>query len=371
MAFVKATRDAILKPLQTVAGIVEKRHTLPILANVLMRKKGDAVTFVATDVEIQIETTANIGAGSDNQATTISARKLLDILRALPDIGDQDVKLDVNNRKASLSSGKSRFSLQTMVAEDFPAMTVSDSYTASFEMPQRSLRHLLQMVHFAMAQQDIRYYLNGLLLVAEGAMVRVVATDGHRLCLCETKLDKAIRGKHEVIIPRKSVIELMRLLSESDDPVILSIASNQIRFEFGEVNMISKLVEGKFPDYNRVVPEGYKNQLEISRALLVGSLARASILASDKYKGIRLSLSDESLRLQITNGDQEEAIEELDAHYYGEPIEVGFNVSYLQDALNNLKTDTILIGFGDANSSALITIKDDPGFKYVVMPMRI
>ncbi len=371
MAFVKATRDAILKPLQTVAGIVEKRHTLPILANVLMRKIGDTVTFVATDVEIQIETSAQIGSGAENQATTISARKLLDILRALPDKSEQDVSLNLSNRKASLSAGKSRFSLQTMAADDFPAMTVSDSFMASFTTPQRTLRHLLQMVHFAMAHQDIRYYLNGLLLVTSNTIVRVVATDGHRLCLCETQLEGVELGSHEVIIPRKSVIELMRLLGDTDDPVTIDIAGNQIRFQFGDVTMISKLVEGKFPDYNRVVPQGYRNQLEIGRQSLVGSLARASILASDKYRGIRLSLSDDSLRLQITNGEQEEAVEELDANYYGEPIEVGFNVTYLQDALNNLKTEKVLIGFGDANSSALVTIPDDAGFKYVVMPMRI
>lgn len=371
MVIVKATREAILKPLQTVAGIVERRHTLPILANVLLTKKGADLTMVATDVEIQIETTAQIGSGNDDVQTTISARKLLDILRALPDQGDAEVTLALNNRKATLTAGKSRFSLQTLAAEDFPSVSASADWITSLSMPQQTLRHIFHMVHFAMAQQDIRYYLNGLLFITDGDTVRVVATDGHRLAMCETKVEGAELSRQDVIIPRKTVLELQRLLGDNEEPVAINIASNQIRFEFGQVSMISKLVEGKFPDYQRVIPTGYKNQLEIERASLAGSLARASILTSEKFKGIRMSLADEAVRVQITNSDHEEAHEELDANYYGEPIEIGFNVTYLQDVLNNLKTDKVLIGFGDSNSSALLTVPDEPGFSYVVMPMRI
>ncbi|MGH1361295.1 MAG: DNA polymerase III subunit beta [Burkholderiaceae bacterium] len=371
MVIVKATREAILKPLQTVAGIVERRHTLPILANVLLRKKGSQVSMVATDVEIQIETSAQIGAGSDDVEITISARKLLDILRALPDLGDKEVSLSLSNRKATLSAGKSRFSLQTLAADDFPSVTPSETWAASLKLPQKTLRHIFHMVHFAMAQQDIRYYLNGLLFITEGDTVRVVATDGHRLALCETTIEGANLSRQDVIIPRKTVLELQRLLGDNDDEVAIDIANNQIRFEFGQVTMLSKLVEGKFPDYQRVVPTGYTNQLEIGRASLAGSLTRASILTSEKFKGIRMSLSDEGVKLQITNSDQEEAHEELEANYYGETIEIGFNVTYLQDVLSNLKTDKVLIGFGDSNSSALLTVADEPGFSYVVMPMRI
>lgn len=371
MAFIKATREAILKPLQTVSGIVERRHTLPILANVLLTKQGTDVSFLATDVEIQVQTSAQIGDGDDNQSITVSARKLLDILKALPDLGDKEVGINLSNRKATITAGKSRFSLQTMDAGDFPSVEVSDSYAASFELPQKTLRHLFQMVYFAMAQQDIRYYLNGLLLVTDGDMVRVIATDGHRLAYCETQVEGASLAKQEVIIPRKSVLELQRLLDDSDEPVAIDIAPNQVRLRFGDVTMLSKLVEGKFPDYQRVIPSGYTNQLSIDRAVLAGSLARASILTSDKFKGIRLTLSDESLKIQISNADQEEAIEELDANYYGEPIEIGFNVSYLSDVLSNLKSDKVILTFGDSNSSAVITTEDEPGFKYVVMPMRI
>lgn len=371
MILIKATRDAILKPLQTVAGIVERRHTLPILANVLLRKRGDTVRFLATDVDIQIETEAQVGAGDDDFETTVSARKIVDILRALPDSDDQPITLSLSNGRAQLSAGKSRFTLQTLDPADFPTVEPAASPAAAFSLPQRLLRHLFQMVHFAMAQQDIRYYLNGLLLVTQGEHVRVVATDGHRLAFCETRLEGADLPAHEVIVPRKSVLELQRLLGDVDEPVEIALASNQARFRFGSVDMLTKLVEGKFPDYQRVMPNGYQNQLEIDRATLSAALARASILTSEKFKGIRLSLSDAGLRIQITNADQEEAQEEIPAHYYGVPLEVGFNVAYLQDVLANLKSESVLVALGDANSSALLTTKDEPGFRYVVMPMRI
>ena len=369
MVLMKATRDAILKPLQAVAGIVERRHTLPILANILVRKQGDEVTFLGTDIEIQVATTATLGGAADEVATTVSARKLIDILRALPD--NVEVEVSLANKKATLKAGKSRFSLLTLGAEDFPTVAISDAASASFSLPQNRLRHLFHMVHFAMAQQDIRYYLNGLLLVTDGPLVRVVATDGHRLAYCETTIEGAELARQEVIVPRKTVLELQRLLADSDEPVAIDIAANQVRFRFGTVDMISKLVEGKFPDFQRVIPTGYTKWLTIRRDALAGSLARASILTSDKFKGVRLSLGEAGLKVQITNAEQEEALEEIDAEYVGDPLEVGFNINYLQDVLNNLKVDEVRIGFGDSNTSALLTIPGDDSFKYVVMPMRI
>lgn len=371
MMFIKATRTAVLKPLQSVAGIVERRHTLPVLANVLLKKSGDSISFIASDVDIQIETHAQIGAGDEDLSTTISARKFLDILRALPDLGEQAVSMSVANRKATISAGRSRFSLQTLSASDFPLVAANADPAASFALPQKLLRHLFETVHFAMAHQDIRYYLNGLLLVTEGKLVKVVATDGHRLAYCETEHNGAELPNQEVIIPRKTVLELQRLLADSEDSVQIDLATNQARFRFGDIDMISKLVEGKFPDYQRVLPTGYQNHLEIERALLASSLSRASILTSDKFKGIRLSMSDAGLEVQITNTDQEEAQEQIEAKYTGEPVAVGFNVGYLQDVLGNLKSEKVLIAIGDSNSSALITTEDEPGFKYVVMPMRI
>ena len=369
MQFIKASRDAILKPLQIVAGIVERRHTLPILANVLVKKDGEHVSFLATDVEIQIQTTASIGSGSEANATTVSARKLIDILKALPE--GPEVSISVSNKKATIQAGKSRFQLQTLGAEEFPTVAINDQFSASFSLPQKQLKHLFQMVHFAMAQQDIRYYLNGLLLVTDGHAVRVVATDGHRLAFCQTELDGDKMPRNEVIIPRKTVLELQRLLSDTDDAVLIDVASNQVRFRFSEVEMVSKLVEGKFPDYQRVVPTGYKKRLVLARDVLASSLARASILTSDKFRGVRLSLAPGLLRIQTSNADQEEAIEELEVDYADETLEIGFNVSYLQDVLGNLKTEQIQIELGDANTSALLTVPGDESFKYVVMPMRI
>ncbi len=369
MQAMKATRDAILKPLQTVAGIIERRHTLPVLANVLISKKGPNITFLGTDLEIQIQTTAELGLGSDDAETTVSARKLIDILRSLPE--DIEVGIELANKKATLKAGKSRFSLQTLGAEDFPKVAINQSFAASFKLPQNQLKALFHSVHFAMAQQDIRYYLNGLLLVTDGDMVKVVATDGHRLAFCQRRIEGATLAKQEVILPRKSVIELQRLLSDTDDPVSLDIAANQVRIRFGEVEMISKLVEGKFPDYQRVIPQGYGKHVVIDRNLLAASLSRASILTNEKFKGIRLGLAPSVLKVQITNSDQEEGSDEIDVDYGGDPLEIGFNVQYLQDALGNLKTDQVSLSFGDANTSALVTVPDDENFKYVVMPMRI
>ncbi len=369
MQFIRASKDSILKPLQTVAGIVERRHTLPILANVLLRKDAENVSFLASDVEIQIQTTSTLGPGNDSGATTLSAKKLLDILRALPDAAD--VTLTVANKKATLTAGKSRFALQTLGAEEFPTVTLATEFKASFTLAQKQLKHLFYMVHFAMAQQDIRYYLNGLLLVTDGALVRVVATDGHRLAYCQAKVDGASMEKNEVIIPRKTVLELQRLMSDTDEPVNIDVAANQVRFRFGEVEMISKLVEGKFPDYQRVIPTGYQKQVILDRETFASSLSRVSILTSEKFKGVRLSISSSAMKIQTNNSEQEEAVEELEIDYDGETLELGFNVGYLQDLLNNLKTEKISIEFGESNTSALLTIPGDDSFRYVVMPMRI
>jgi len=369
MLFIKADRDAILKPLQTVAGIVERRHTLPILANVLLRKQGPAVSFLASDVEIQVQTTAELGAGPEEAATTVSAKKLIDILRAMPEGVEVSIKLA--DKRATIQAGKSRFALQTLGAEDFPTVAVNEQFSASFSLPQKQLKHLFQMVHFAMAQQDIRYYLNGLLLVTDGDHVRVVATDGHRLAYCQAQVEGAQLARQEVIIPRKTVLELQRLLGDTDEPVHLDVSGNQVRLRFGEVEMVSKLVEGKFPDYQRVIPSGYSKHMICSREVLAASLARASILTSDKFKGVRLSLAPGLLKVQTSNAEQEEAADEIEVDYTSDPVEIGFNVGYLQDVLANLKTEQVQIDFGDANTSALLTVPGDGDFKYVVMPMRI
>ncbi|NMM38376.1 MAG: DNA polymerase III subunit beta [Glaciimonas sp.] len=368
MQLVKTHRDALLRPLQIVSGIVERRHTLPILANILIRKDGEKVSFLSTDIEVQITTHAQIGVDAEVAATTVAARKLLDILRALPESGD--VTLSLTNKRMTVQSGKSRFALQTLAADEFPTVAQAEHYNASLTLPQKTLKHLFNMVHFSMAQQDIRYYLNGLLLVVDGKNVIAVTTDGHRLAFCQVETEQDF-PRQEVIIPRKTILELQRLLEENDDPVKLEIASNQVKLTFADIELISKLVEGKFPDYTRVVPKGYKNSFIISRDVLLHSLQRAAIMTSDKFKGVRCIVTPGSLKISSTNADQEEAVEELEIDYGGDSVDIGFNVSYLLDVLNNLKCEYISIALGDSNSSALISIPDNTDFKYVVMPMRI
>jgi DNA polymerase III subunit beta len=369
MQIVKASRDALLKPLTTVSGIVERRHTLPILANLLLRKKGNQVSFLATDIEIQISTQADFGAGSEEMATTVAARKLLDILRALPDSGD--VTLSHANKKLTVQSGKSRFSLATLDATEFPTVAQPDTWAAQLSMSQKTLKHLISMVYFSMAQQDIRYYLNGLLFVTDGKHVKAVATDGHRLAFCQVEIDGATLPKQEVIIPRKTVLELMRLLEDNDDPVAVAVAANQIKFNFNNIELISKLVEGKFPDYSRVIPSGYTKHMVIDRTVLQGALQRAAILTSDKFKSVRWTVADNTLKIHSTNAEQEEANEELEVAWPAESLEIGFNVTYLLDVLANLKTPNVQVSLNDPNASALLTLPDSQEFKYVVMPMRI
>ena len=371
MQLVNTSRDSLLKPLQVVSGIVERRHTLPILANLLFRKAGEKVSFVSTDIEIQITTNASFGVGAEEVTTTVAARKLLDILRALP---EGPVALNLKDNKMVVQSGKSRFSLQTLSATEFPVMQSVGEVTASWKMTQKSFRQLISQVHFAMAQQDIRYYLNGMLLVIEGKQVIAVATDGHRLAYSQIELNEAPSGlgqKQEVIIPRKTILECQHLLEESDEPLEMSLTSNQVKFSFGDIELISKLVEGKFPDFQRVIPKGQKNSLVVSREVLQAALQRAAILTTDKFKGVRFSLSSNRITIQSTNAEQEEAQEEIETDYSGDAVEIGFNVSYLLDVLSNLKNEKVQISLGDANSSAVITLPGSENFKYVVMPMRI
>lgn len=367
MQLVKASRDALLKPLQVVSGIVERRQTLPILANILVRKTGEQVSFIATDLEIQIQTTAEIGAGKDDVSTTVAARKLVDILRALP---EADVALSLSGKKLTVQSAKSRFNLQTLSADEYPTVAQAE-FGTDFTLPASTLKYLLSMVHFAMAAQDIRYYLNGMLLVVEGNVVRAVATDGHRLAMCEVSKDGAAAGKIEAIVPRKTILELSRLLPESDEPVRVQMAANQVRFSFGAIELVSKLVEGKFPDYQRVIPAGNTKVFAICRDELMSALNRAAILTTDKFKGVRMVLSPGALKITSTNADQEEAQEELDIEYTGDALDIGFNVTYLQDVLANLKSEQVRFSLGDALGSALISMVDSEKFKYVVMPMRI
>jgi DNA polymerase-3 subunit beta len=368
MIVLKATQSKVLDVLQSVSGIVERRHTLPILANVLIRKTGSQLQFTTSDLEIQIRTTAELDGDAGNFTTTVGARKLIDILRTMP--SDQTVSLESNQSKLVLKGGKSRFTLQTLPAEDFPLVQEAPSFGATFSVPQKTLKDLLNQVSFAMAVHDIRYYLNGILFVAEGKQLSLVATDGHRLAFANATLDVEV-PRQEVILPRKTVLEMQRLLSDAEGAIEMQFASNQAKFSFGGMEFVTKLVEGKFPDYNRVIPKNHKNAVTLGRAPLLASLQRTAILTSEKFKGVRLNLEPGTLRVASNNAEQEEAVDELDIDYGGDAIEIGFNVTYLIDALANMDQDMVKMELADSNSSALITIPENNKFKYVVMPMRI
>ena len=372
MIVLKATQDKVLSVLQSVSGIVERRHTLPILANVLIRKTGSTLQFTTSDLEIQIRTSAELDGDPGTFTTTVGARKVIDILRTLP--SDQTVSLESSQNKLILKGGKSRFTLQSLPAEDFPLVQESPSYGPVFSVPQKTLKALLSQVSFAMAVHDIRYYLNGILFVAEGKKLALVATDGHRLSYTSATLDVEV-PKQEVILPRKTVLELQRLLSDAggdNEPQIqMQFASNQAKFSFEGMEFVTKLVEGKFPDYNRVIPRNHNNHVTLGRTVLLASLQRSAIMTSDKFKGVRLNIEPGALRVTANNAEQEEASDELDIDYGGEPIEIGFNVSYLIDALGNMDQEMVTLSLADSNSSALVTIPNNDSFKYVVMPMRI
>ncbi|GBG02319.1 DNA polymerase III subunit beta [Azospira sp. I13] len=368
MLLIKTQRDTLLSPLQSVSGIVEKRHTLPILSNVLLEKKGDALTFLATDIEIQITTSAPAEGGEGDGAVTVGAKKLQDILRSLPE--GTDISLVLEEKRLLVRAGKSRFTLQTLPADDFPRMAVGSDEAKQFSVTQKQFRQLLAQTQYAMAAQDVRYYLNGLLLLTEGKELRAVATDGHRLAFASMAIEAEL-PRQELILPRKTVLELNRLLADSDEALDITLTANQVRFAFGNVVLVSKLIDGKFPDYERVIPATLKNSLELGRTALLQSMVRAAILTNEKFRGVRLVLQGNSLKVMAANAEQEEAQEELEVDYAGDSLDVGFNVGYVLDVLNNVSSDTVTLNFNDANSSALVTVPGNERFKYVVMPMRI
>jgi DNA polymerase-3 subunit beta len=367
MQLKQIARDALLKPLQAVSGIVERRHTLPILANVLIEQREGHLYVTATDLEMQITAHSTL-AGADRQATTVGARKLQDLLRALPD--DATLNIDVTSSKMTVRAGRSRFNLQTLPAADYPRISLGTDQLQTLSLPQRDLRKLFKLAEFAMAQQDIRYYLNGMLLVVDKGTLQAVATDGHRLSWASL----AVTGdyaRQEVILPRKTVLELGKLLADSEDPITLDILANQVRFRFGNVELVSKVVDGKFPDFNRVIPVGHTKMVELDRVVALAALQRAAILSNEKFRGVRVVLGTDQMKIICTNSEQEEAEEELEIDYQGEPLDIGFNITYLLDALQNVSVDKVRFAFGDANSSALVTMPDRDDYKYVVMPMRI
>ena len=361
-------KETILKPLQVVIGIVERKQTLPILSNVLIEKQDGKIRFTATDLEIQITTTIDTGSGSGStESITVGGKKLQEILRVLPE--QSKLSIDTKENKAQIKSNKSRFSLQTLPAQDFPKLSNQLENTKKIELAQKTLKSLLFSVQYAMAQQDVRYYLNGVLLIIEGDKLKVVATDGHRLAY-NAGIIEGNHDKQEIILPRKAVVELSKLLADSDEPVDLEFSQQQVKASFSGITLTTKVIEGKFPDYERVIPK-YDNHLNMERASMQQSLQRVAILSNEKFRGVRFVLTEKNLSIISSNSEQEEAQEEIETDYHGEALDIGFNVNYLMDGLNNISSTTATFSFGDANSSILMTTPENQEFRYVVMPMRI
>lgn len=364
----KIEKNVLLKPLQTVIGIVERKQSLPILSNVLIKKTASELNFVATDLEIQITSRfSDTGQSNSTDEITVAAKKLQDILRVFPD--ESKITLDIQDGRLLVKVNKSKFSLQTLPAQDFPIMVEQNEPIETIQIGQGQLKKLFSMVQYAMAQQDIRYYLNGVLLVVDGNALKLIATDGHRLAYTSTKLDKEY-PKQEVILPRKTVNELIKLLADTDEKIKLDLWQNQIRMSFSNISLTSKIIDGKFPDYDRVIPK-YNNHLTLDRISILQALQRAAILSNEKFRGVRFVLTEKNLRIISSNSEQEEAQEDMETDYHGTALDIGFNVNYLLDGLNNSTEKNTTFSFGDPNSSILITVPGNEEFKYVVMPMRI
>ncbi len=360
-------REDLLGPLQHIIGAVERRQTLPILGTVLFKSSGGDLSLSATDLEIEMVSSVTAESSEDFQ-TTIPARKLLDICKALPE--GSTINFTIEESKVSLTSARSRFTLATLPAKDFPSLD-EIAVQQSFTIPQNLLKSLFDKTSFAMAQQDVRYYLNGILMEISPTLVKLVATDGHRLALSQAVLDSDVSEERQIIVPRKAVLELSRLLDSAKGSAKCALSQNHIRVETDSLVFTSKLIDGKFPDYERVIPVDGNKNMQVNREVLKQSMSRIAILSNEKYRGIRLTLSSGNLSIQANNPDQEEAEEELPVDYSESDMEIGFNVTYLIDVFNVLGSEKVQIKLKDSNSSAIISDSEDESSLYVVMPMRL
>jgi DNA polymerase III subunit beta len=359
-------REKLLAPLQAVIGVVERRQTMPVLANVLLGVRQGQLAITATDLEVELVAATEV-AVQEAGDITVPGRKFLDILRALPE--KLSVSLTVEGEKVVIKAGRSRFSLSTLPAVDFP---VIDDINAqqTVQIPRKELQRLLEKTHFSMAQQDVRYYLNGMLLEIDNAMLRAVATDGHRLALCETELATKAKNSQQVIVPRKGVLELQRVLT-AEGIADVAIGTNHVRAQIGDIRFTSKLIDGRFPEYSRVIPAAPAASIRADRDILRQALQRTAILSNEKYRGIRVAVKKNSMTVQAHNPEQEEAEEEIEVSYDGQDLEVGFNVNYLLDALAAIDGQEVELGLTDSNSSCLIRSPGNSNARYVVMPMRL
>jgi DNA polymerase-3 subunit beta len=361
------SREALLKPLQLVVGVVERRQTLPILSNVLLTLDGSRLAVTGTDLEVEIIGHADVVSAEEAGEVTVSARKLLDICRSLPD--GANIKFSSSDGKAQVVSGRSRFTLATLPANEFPSVDNGEN-NIEFDIDAAILKNLIDATSFAMAQQDVRYYLNGMLWEVSANKLRAVATDGHRMALCDAECDIQVAELTKAILPRKGVIELSRLVAD-EGVVRVAMGSNHIRVNGTDYCFTSKLVDGAYPDYDRVLPKGGDKLVEGNRAELKQAFGRTAILSNEKYRGVRIMLSNGAIKMVANNPEQEEAEEEVGVDYAGDELEIGFNVSYLLDVLNVLKGDTVRLTLSDSSSSALVEDAADGSAVFVVMPMRL
>ncbi len=362
------SREALLGPLQLVSGVVERRQTLPVLSNVLLVLNGSELSLTGTDLEVELVGRVIVSEAHESGEVTVPARKLLDICRSLSD--DALLELSLTESKLTIKSGRSRFTLTTLPASEFPGVD-EEPNTFSINMAQSKLRGLLDNTSFAMAQQDVRYYLNGMLLEVAADYLRLVATDGHRLAMETLDMSNPIPEAQQLILPRKGIMELTRLLTDSDGEISLTFGQNHIGASVPAFTFTSKLVDGRFPDYNRVLPKGGNKVVIGDCQELRQAFSRASILSNEKYRGIRVMLSNGELKILANNPEQEEAEEIVSVDYEGDSLEIGFNVNYLIDVLATLSSKKARITLSDSNSSALLEAEEGSDALYVVMPMRL
>ncbi|MFC3122029.1 DNA polymerase III subunit beta [Agaribacter flavus] len=370
------SRESLLQPLQLVSGAVERRHTLPILANVLLRVSEGSLWLTGTDLEVELMASVKLAGSFTEGSITVPAKKFLDIVRGLPE--EVTIIFELSENKAILKAQRAKYTLSTLSANDYPNLEDWQG-ESEFEISQGDLKYLIDSVQFSMAQQDVRYYLNGMSLETSESEIRTVATDGHRLAMAAIPYEASVLAPKQVIIPRKGVLEISRLIEDSNTNIKVQVGSNHIRVFSTLFIFTSKLVDGRFPDYNRVVPKDTDKGLIVNRNAIKSAFARAMILTNEKFKGVRLNLEKNELKITANNPEQEQAEEIIEVNYDGEPLEIGFNVVYLIDALNVLETNSVIFKLSDSNASALVQgmvvkhdqLVEDESAQYVIMPMRL
>ena len=363
------SKDNLVTPLQLVSGAVEKRQTLPVLANLLLKVANGTLSITATDLEIEMSVNIPLEGEYLEGDITVPARKFVDICKSLS--GEHAINIQLEENRLKVSSGRSRFSLSTISAQEFPNIEEA-LFNLKLDIDSLELKSLFDKTQFAMAHQDVRYYLNGMLLELIENKLLSVATDGHRLALASLVLNESVTSDLvQAIVPRKGVLEASKLLSSSQESCVLELSNNHIRITLGQYIFTSKLIDGRFPDYDKVLPKNSQRLLVAEKDRLKDAFSRASILCNEKFRGVRLNICANKLAIHANNPEQEEAEIELDVDYTEEDLEIGFNVGYLLDALNVIRSDNVRFNLGDANSSVLIENADSDDCLYVVMPMRL